>query len=654
MTFQAQATLDNHPTLLSGLYRLKTASEKNFFQKNWQPLNAVVSAKLDWPPTATNPGQFNTRQFLWQQQQIPYSLQVDTIQTVTAAKSAKPLLWLRTIRQRLYQYCSAYPEPLRTYIAGLVIGRFDGQQDLTQDLSTLGIIHLFGLSGLHVFVLIDLLLVAGTRLKITKEKLEWFLCGFLPVYGLLVGAGTGIKRAVGVCFLGILLNKSRIYLPSLDKISLILLSQLLVNPYTLFSLGGVLSYTLSYALIFNQKKGLFAQQLILNLNSLPIILYFQYTWHFLSLLLNLIMIPFFEVLIMPLTFVACLLPAKSLPVWLFNGMLGQLDQVLHLLANFPGMQLTFGQPAIWVVLALTGLSFAIMNQVKWPKKSISLYVLLLAANFLVIHVPVSGQVALIDVGQGDSILVTTPLKREVVLIDTGGKLALPQKPWQQRKAQSIAEKVTVPYLRMQGISRIDTLFITHQDADHLGDLKPILQHFKVKRIVYAAGLAQNPHFYQKVQPFADKLQLQSVLAGATVASGPLQFKVVHPFKPGPGANEDSLVLQSKVGPASWLFMGDCFQDGELEAMAHFNLRSDYIKLGHHGSKTSSNTDFLRAVAPKLALISSGRHNRYGHPSPETLQTLRMLQVPFLNTQTDGMLIWRFGPGKHSQWTTFGL
>lgn len=640
----------HHKVKTAGRYRLKSETEKNSFQNNWHNLTLEINGQLSRPKSATNPGEFDRRLYLWQQKKIQYELEVTQIKQI----QYRPNSVLEVIhgwRQRLQLYFETYPKPLSSYLKGLIIGQFNDDPTLKKDLGTLGVIHLFSLSGLHVFIMVSLLFKIATRCLVTKETIEWFLLGLLPLYGLFVGSGTGIRRAVAMVCLTILLRKLGIQLNTLDRISLVLIMQLWGNAYTLFSLGGLLSYGLVFALIFNQRRGVVQQQVMLSLCSLPIILYFQYSWHLLTILLNLVMIPLFEFMIMPVVLISMWLPADLKVLHWLNEGLRLLDNLLHVLANIDSLAIIFGRPALWVVIVLVGLSFWLMNQSHFSKRGFGLYGILIGLSFFSLHNPIYGQVTLLDIGQGDSILITTPFRRKVILIDTGGHLNLPKQPWQQAIMPSTAEKVTVPYLKSQGIRRIDSIFITHQDADHLGDLTHILNQFQVTQIVYGAGLEKNPHFYDKVAAYP-KIKQIGVLAGQQISVGPLNFKTVHPFEPGSGKNEDSLVLYSQIGKKRWLFTGDCYQDGEQQIMAHYPVQVDYIKLGHHGSKTSSNPDFLRQLSPEVALISSGRQNHYGHPSPETIATLQTLNIPFFNTQTNGMIQWRYSPLTKAYFKTY--
>lgn len=267
--------------------------------------------------------------------------------------------------------------------------------------------------------------------------------------------------------------------------------------------------------------------------------------------------------------------------------------------------------------------------------------------FCLIHFPFKGQVSFIDVGQGDSILITTPFNRKTYLIDTGGKLN-----FGKRKSQPQLNRITIPYLYSQGINHLDGVFLSHQDADHIGDLKALLDQIPVDKLYFAKGLTENQSFMKRINNHVNDVQLVPLLAGDEVKTKNINFEVVYPFEPGLGKNEDSLSLTFKLANKRWLFTGDLGRDGEKEILSHYNLHVDYFKLGHHGSKTSSDPEFLKQLDPHLVFISSGRNNRFGHPHQETLKTLKDLSIPYLNTQDSGTITWTYSPFQGEAITTF--
>lgn len=244
-------------------------------------------------------------------------------------------------------------------------------------------------------------------------------------------------------------------------------------------------------------------------------------------------------------------------------------------------QITFGHVSVFLTVLLMAITLLWLNE-----KSSNWYRLLAVVYlgiFIVNHCPLSGEVSIIDIGQGDSILITTPFLRKTCLIDTGGKLQF---------GRHIAQ--------------------THRMA-HSRSLVRQLQPF-----------AQQVH-YQTLK-VNDELKLKKYC----------KFLELWPKRLSTGVNEDSLTLLIQIQNTKWLFSGDLNRGNELKLFTHIP-HLDYVKAGHHGSKTASALQFLKQAHPRLILISAGRKNRYGHPHPKTLHILKKLQIPYLNTTEHGML-----------------
>ncbi|WP_304607971.1 ComEC/Rec2 family competence protein [Lentilactobacillus rapi] len=241
-----------------------------------------------------------------------------------------------------------------------------------------------------------------------------------------------------------------------------------------------------------------------------------------------------------------------------------------------------------------------------------------------------------DIGQGDSFLVRTPMNRSVTLIDTGGKVDFSTQSWQRGVKNYQAKRLSINYLKSIGVSRIDYLCVSHQDADHCGDLPAYIQEMQIGTILIPLGMDKNPNFMKRIEGRHRATRVLPVNDEMRVNGLPLS--IYHPYEPGLGENHDSMVLGATIGGLSWLFTGDLDRPGELDTISrHPELHSDVLKVGHHGSKTASDPQFVAHIKPKIALISAGRNNRYHHPNVETLETLKQSGVMVYNTQTQGMV-----------------
>ena len=246
----------------------------------------------------------------------------------------------------------------------------------------------------------------------------------------------------------------------------------------------------------------------------------------------------------------------------------------------------------------------------------------------------------IDVGQGDSLLVITP-DGKTLLVDGGGFGGGPR---QAPQDFDIGEEVVSPALWARGIRHLDVVALSHAHADHMGGLPAVLKNFRPDEL----WVGNNPRFgaYNALLDEAAALQVKvrSLRAGDAFAFGNTQVNVLAPFpdyRPGAEpANNDSLVLHIAYGATSVMLEGDAEAPVEQAMLAEQGLASTLLKVGHHGSITSTRPEFLARVAPQWAVISCGLHNRYGHPREEVLKELEDAHVRTFRTDIGGISCFR--------------
>jgi competence protein ComEC len=296
-------------------------------------------------------------------------------------------------------------------------------------------------------------------------------------------------------------------------------------------------------------------------------------------------------------------------------------------------------PPVWLaatfVLALLGAAIWIRrDRLRWPAllATTGLLALLIASPWAMAADPGELELTAVDVGQGDSLLLVFP-RGATMLIDGGGRLDYGNT--KRRSNLDIGEDVVSTYLWSRGIRHLDVIAVTHAHQDHAGGLRALIENFHPDELWTGA----NPP-----ATLLEQARQQAVRVVEQHASGAIDFsgatvQVLAPaldYVPAAPGNNDSLVLRVVHGQRSLLLMGDLERVEEDRLLGRAALRSDVLKVGHHGSRTSTSQQFLDAVAPSVALISAGYENSFGHPHPDVTSRLQARHTTVLRTDLDGL------------------
>ena len=240
------------------------------------------------------------------------------------------------------------------------------------------------------------------------------------------------------------------------------------------------------------------------------------------------------------------------------------------------------------------------------------------------------RVDFLDVGQGDSALITMP-DGATLLVDGGGNTI--------DTARRIGETVVSEYLWWRGLSQIDYVLATHADADHLDGLNDVLKNFSVRGALLAGRPGNDPEFQKFSQTLTKTgTYSETIQAGDVIRVGEVEINVLWPLAGADtSTNNDSIVLRLQLGERLILLTGDIEQTAERSLLAREQLRTDVVKVPHHGSKTSSTENFVLATKPNLAVISVGRNSRFGHPHKEVVERWQSNGANVLTTGNYGTI-----------------
>lgn len=647
--------------------KLHSKAEKDKLIRELKPgMVCRVSGKLEKPSQPSNFHAFNQRLYL-SRHHIYWQFKASHSPSYARAVLT-PYNMLQRIRENQIRFISTnFSSSSAEMMNALLFGDDSGMNDdLTSAYRMFGLVHLLVVSGMHVVVVFGTLFYLLRRAGVIREFALILLILLIPVYVVLTGAEASIIRS-GLTAIIVLLfelfRKRR--LPVSDPISLACLLMVAYDPNLVFDLGFQLSFVVTFIVLIAGPLVIHSYQssivrtitltLICELATFPITVLNFYQLSLAGILLSIFFVPFITVIIFPLCTAAFISSLFFMPLADFLSFVTDLllyipHYVLLYLYNHPPLQLNYGALTGWETsgsILMVAAAFVTWESQKGVKAIVVLF-----APFLLMYVWVYaadyanpyGSVTFLDVGQGDSILIQLPHKQGTLLIDTGGTIPYRQEKWERRKKPfEVGRDVVLHELMALRINQLDAMVLTHRDFDHIGGMKGIAGKIVINKLLispYHDPDKTDRALFRKMINEGTRLSL--VHASMVIKIGDASFHVLSPNERSRESNDNSIVLHVELGGKSWMFTGDLSQNGEKSVMKRYPyIRADVLKLGHHGSRTSTSELWLDQLRPAIGIISCGKNNRYGHPHQEVVQALQKRNIRSLRTDQVGAISFSF-------------
>ena len=604
-----------------------------------------------------------------------YSLVIESRQENSLARLAEQ------VRNKYEAYMSqAMPRQDAAAIFAMLFGGYQGiRPELLEAFTVTGIVHILSVSGSHITLMAGTANIVGRFLHMSPRATAALAAGVILFYSLLAGAIPPVIRSALMGILTLLALTAGRERDAQHILGLVALGLLLYSPLWLFDISFQLSFGATAGLLYlapplrerlRKKLPVFVADSLAvtigaQLSVLPIIAWYFNVLSLSSLLANLVIAPIMEwIIVVGLLagLLASLLPMAGKVVFLLASVvLGLVYELSRWVAALPGSQIYMPTFSWWGgmlyymglgwliidgehrkrLMSCVGMGRMLRNSKGWQAVFLLGMLVVVFCCWQMWCNNKEMQVHFIDVGQGDSALVITPHGR-AFMVDTGGV---------REGNYDIGSRVDVPYLLHYGVKKLDYIFLTHAHDDHAGGVKGILTKIPVGAIgighegagdyLKTFGTGELGKIKKLLVPLQEGSSIELDGVRIDMLYSPESRKVQESQLQATG-NEFSNLIRVSYGEASFLFTGDLIVEQEQQVLANgTHVASTVLKVGHHGSRTSSSQEFLTAVNPGWAVISCGYNNSFGHPHKEILNRLTSCtKAEILRTDQQGAIVFR--------------
>ena len=612
-------------------YYLESINEKEELFNNIAIGKTIkLNGRLESPLKNTIPNNFNYKKYLYNEK-IFYLFAVDSYKII------KENNFLDKIKDFLIK--RAYNLENGDYLLVLVLGdKSMISSDIYNNYQTNGTSHLLAISGSHVAVLLTIFSFLLKKVKDIPKLI--ILSIILLFFGFLTNFQAAVCRAIFFFIINQINKIGNFNYSNLQVLFFTAFIMLIINPFVIYDLGFIYSFIICGGIIYYSDKitgNYFIKMLKLStisfLFSLPISACINYEVNITSILINMLFVPWISVIVFPLAIITFIFP-------FLNGFLSITLTITNFLNNlFVKFSLFINIPKTSFILIV--LLFIFIVLLKHNKKFLGCILVLLLVIKALSKLDSNYYIYYLDIGQGDSTILISPYQKDVVMIDTGGKITYETEEWEKSNKTYNLSDNTIKFLKSLGITCLDNLIITHGDFDHTGEAINLVNSFKVEKVIFNCGLYND--LEKELIKVLDKKKIKyySCIRELNIDNNKLHFLQTKEYD---NENDNSNVIYTELNGYKFMFMGDASGITEKEILNKYNLPDiDILKAGHHGSKTSSSKEFIDTINPKYSIISVGKNNRYGHPNKEALDNLEDSKI--YRTDQDGSIMFKIKNNK---------